>query len=103
MLGFLETFSDINNLPDRFFEILTLTYGPGQLIILKNEKSNMASGPYLKSTLLQEHIGNMLLEQSAFQIWSWSIFDLENSFRLLMVRDHFGPGAYGPGAYGPGP
>ena len=46
-----------------------------------------APGPYLKSTL-QEHIANMLLEQYAFQIWSWSIFNLENSFRLLMVQDH---------------
>ena len=30
---------------------------------------------------------NMLLEQSAFPTWSWSIFDLENFFRLLMVKD----------------
>ena len=30
----------------------------------------------------------MLLEQCAFQMWSWSIFDSENSFRLLMVQDH---------------
>ena len=31
---------------------------------------------------------NMLLERYAFQIWSWSIFDLENSFRLLMIQNH---------------
>ena len=30
----------------------------------------------------------MFLEQCAFQIWSWSIFDLQNSFRLWMVQDH---------------
>ena len=36
--------------------------------------------------------GSMLLEQCAFQIWSWSTFDLEYSSRV-------GPGAYGPGAY----
>ena len=44
--------------------------------------------PYLTSILLQEHIANMLLEQCAFQIWSWIIFDLENSFRLWMIQDH---------------
>ena len=44
---------------------------------------------YLKSTLFQEHIiANMLLEQCAFQIRSWSIFDLQHSVRLLMVQDH---------------
>ena len=30
----------------------------------------------------------MLLEQYVFQIWSWSIFNLEYSSRLLMVQDH---------------
>ena len=30
----------------------------------------------------------MLLEQCAFQIWSWSIFDLKYSSRLSMVQDH---------------
>ena len=45
-------------------------------------------GPYLKSTLLQEYIAHMLLEYCAFQIWSWTTFDVENSFRLLMVQDH---------------
>ena len=60
-------------------------YGPGPFIILKNILSSNGPGLYLKSILLQEHeehIANMLLEQCAFQIWSWSIFDLENSFRL---------------------
>ena len=28
------------------------------------------------------------LEQYAFQMWSWSICNLENSWRLLMVQDH---------------
>ena len=51
-------------------------------------KVKYAPESYLKSILLQEHIANMLMEQCAFQIWSWSIFDLENSFRLLMVQDH---------------
>ena len=27
----------------------------------------------------------MLLEQCAFQIWSWSIFDLENCLRLITL------------------
>ena len=37
----------------------------------------------------------MLLEQCAFQIWSWSISDLQNSFRLWMVQDHYPiPGPY---------
>ena len=35
-----------------------------------------------------EDVCYMLLEQYAFQIWSWSIFDLEYSSRLLMVQDH---------------
>ena len=62
---------------------------------------------FSKSNMLQDHIWNahcsrtifemltayrsmfaMLLEQYAFQIWSWSIFDLENSLRLWMVEDH---------------
>ena len=30
----------------------------------------------------------MLMEQCAFQVWSWSIFDLLCSSRLLMVQDH---------------
>ena len=47
--------------------------GPGPLIIMKK-------------ILFQEHITNML--PYAFQMWSWSIFDLENSFRLLMVQHH---------------
>ena len=38
----------------------------------------------------------LLLEQCAFQIWSWSIFDLKNSFRLSN-----GPGQYGPGPLSP--
>ena len=49
-----------------------------------------APGPYLKSIglLLQEQIANMLLEQYAFQIWCWSLFDLEGSSRLLITQDH---------------
>ena len=42
--------------------------------------------------MLQD-LANMRLEQCAFQIWSWSIFDLENYFRLLMVQGPYGPGA----------
>ena len=42
----------------------------------------------MKCTLLQEQVCYMLLEQYAFQIWSWSIFSLEYSSRLLMVQDH---------------
>ena len=34
-----------------------------------------------------------------FLIWSWAIFDLKSSFKLLMIKDHH----YSPGAYGPGP
>ena len=63
------------------FPIAFLRFWP-QLMLQK------APGPYLKNIMLQEHIANMLLEQCAFQIWSWSIFDLENSFILLMVLDH---------------
>ena len=44
------------------------------------EYSKYVPGPYLKSTLR--------LEQCAFQIWPWNIFDLQNSFSLLMVQDH---------------
>ena len=78
-------------------------YGPGPLIILKNILSSNSPGPYLKSTLLQEHIANMLLEQFAFQIRSWSIW-LRKFFQIIN-----GPGPYyinGPGPYninGPGP
>ena len=60
---------------ESFFEILTSNYGPGPygycpgpLIILKNLEVKYAPGPYLKSTLLQKHISNMLLDQCAFQI-----------------------------------
>ena len=46
----------------------------------------------------------VLLEQCAFQVWSWSIFDSETSFRLLMVQDHrVQVGLYGKGPYGPVP
>ena len=55
---------------------------PGPLHLEEYSKLKYAPGPYLKSILLKEHIANMLLEQCAFQIWSWSIFDLENFFRL---------------------
>ena len=45
-------------------------------------------GAYLKLTLVQEHVCYMLLVQCWFQIWPWSIFDLEYSSRLLKVQDH---------------
>ena len=49
-------------------------------------KSNILSqaDAYLKGTLVQEHICYMLLDQCAFQIWSWtwSIFDLKYFSRL---------------------
>ena len=62
-------------LTHRIFEILTSTYGPGYapgpygpvpLTILKNVLSLICSRAILKSTLLQEHITNMLPEQCAF-------------------------------------
>ena len=62
-------------------------YGPGPLIIWKNFLSQYALGPYLICTLFQEHVCYMFLEQCAFQIWSWLIFDLECSSRSLMVQD----------------
>ena len=39
----------------------------------------------------------MLLEQCAFQIWFWNIFDLEYSSRLLMVQDHMALDHQSPG------
>ena len=66
---------------DSLLEILASTYGPA-----------ICSGSIWSwKNLLQEHICYMLLEQCAFQIWSWSIFDLEYSSRLLMVQDHIIP------------
>ena len=62
-----------------------------------------APGPYSKSTLLHEHVCYMLLEQYAFQVWSWSIFNLEYSSRLLMVRDHKVLMVQNLGPYGPWP
>ena len=47
-------------------------FGPGPLIILKNILNQIRFRT--KSILLQDHIANMLLDQYAFQIWSWSIF-----------------------------
>ena len=44
--------------------------------------------PCLECTLFQEHVCNMVLEQYAFQIWSWNIFNLEYSSRLSMIQDH---------------
>ena len=50
-------------------------YGPGPFIILKNI--------LWKSNMLQDHnMKSMLLEQCTLQIWYWSTFDLENSFRV---------------------
>ena len=96
----LIEFSYVTHMYTSFFDILASTYGPGPygpgplgpndpgpLIILKNILSSNAPGPYLKIILLQEHVANMLLEQCAFQIWPWSIFDSDNSFRLWMVQD----------------
>ena len=83
-----------------FFEILALIcgprpyapgpyYDPGIIYDLEELlKVKYAPVPHLKSTLLQEHRANMFLEQCAFQIWSWSIFDSGNSSRLLMVQGH---------------
>ena len=62
-------------------------YGPRPLIIWKNFLSQYALGPYLICTLFQEHVCYVLLEECAFQIWSWLLFDLECSSRSLMVQD----------------
>ena len=60
---------------------------------------------YSKSNMLQEHYLNahlhtcyMLLEQCAFQIWSWSIF---NFFQIINGSGLYSPGAAGPGPYDP--
>ena len=45
-------------------------------------------GPYLKFTLLQEQVYHMVLEQYAFQVWSWNISNLEYSSRLSMVQNY---------------
>ena len=50
----------------RFLEILVSAYSlgpyaPGPLIIWKNIPSKYAPGPYLKCTLLHEHIANLML------------------------------------------
>ena len=50
-----------------------------------------ATGPYLKSILLQEHIANKLLEQCAFQDWSWRIFDLKKFFQIVNGPEPYGP------------
>ena len=66
-------------------------YGPGSFIIWRNFLRQICSRSiYLKCILLQEHVYvcYILLEQYAFQIWSWSIFNLKYSPRLLMVQDH---------------
>ena len=84
----------------RFCEILASTYGtgplgpygPGPLITLKNILRSLCSRTIFEKHTAQEHIANMLLEHHAFQIWSWSIFDLEilsdnEWFRTHMVLD----------------
>ena len=45
------------------------------------------------------------VEQCAFKEYSWSVFGLEYSSRLLLVQDHIinGTGPYGPRAAGRGP
>ena len=66
---------------------------------------------FSKSNMLQDHIWNALCSRSmfavcswssrpyAFQMWSWSIFNLQYSSNLLTVQDHKVPN--GPGPYGP--
>ena len=53
-------------------------YGPGPFMIWKQFLSqialNMLQDHIWKCTLLQEHVSYMLLEQYAFQIWSWTIW-----------------------------
>ena len=44
----------------------------------------------------------MLFEQYLLQIWSWSMFDLTNSFRIYSPGPN-GSGASGAGPYGPAP
>ena len=74
-------------------------YGPGPFIIWKNfpnqicsrtifEMHTQCSRTIFEMLTAYRSMFAMLLEQYAFQIWSWSIFDLENSLRLWMVEDH---------------
>ena len=39
-------------------------------------------------SLLKEHVCSMLLEQYAFQIWFWSIFNVGHPSRSLMAHGH---------------
>ena len=63
-------------------------YGPGPLIILKNILSQICSRTIFEINTAPGAYRNLFLEQCWFQIWSWSIFDLEYSSTLLMVQDH---------------
>ena len=49
--------------------------------------SKSKTGPYLKYTLIQEHLANMLLEQCVLKYCIWSKFDKEHYSRLFMVQD----------------
>ena len=78
---------------DSFLETLASTLAPTVIWSwaihnLKEFWSQICSRTILNCTLLQENVCYMLLEQYAFQIWSWSIFNLECSSRLLMVQNH---------------
>ena len=70
---------------ESFFGDFGLAYGLGPHIIRKNFLSQICS-----RTIFEMHtmfaVCYMLLEQNAFQMWSWSIFNLEYSSRLLMVQ-----------------
>ena len=78
--------------------ILAASYGPGPLgpygsgpfIIWKNfSKSNMLQDHIWNAhcSIMKEHVCYMLLEQYAFQILSWSTFNLEIFFNLT-IQDH---------------
>ena len=65
-------------MPDASWRNLASTYTP----------VSYGPGPYLKCTLLQEYVCYIFLEQCTFEIWSWCIFILKYSSRLLIVQDH---------------
>ena len=78
-----------------FLEILSSTYGlgpygPGPLLIWKSFPSQMCSRTIFEMHTVREACLLYSPGQCAFQIWSWSIFDLEYSLRLFMVQvlDH---------------
>ena len=71
---------------------IRILWSPGPLIMMKNISSNgpgvrtifeKHTAPKTENMLWSiKHIENKLLEQGAFQIWSWIIFDFKNSFKL---------------------